>query len=81
MVDAALARRNTRQTPLVVTSANSRVISMCAHHREIHELFLSADLIHAESISLVFASRALRTTPLPERVATGDLFHDVAQLA
>jgi exopolysaccharide biosynthesis WecB/TagA/CpsF family protein len=44
-------------------------------------LFASADQILADGQPLVLASRWLCRTALPERVATTDLFHDVAGLA
>jgi len=78
MIDLALSRRGTDQAPHVVTSANGQVISMCARDARLRELFLSADLIHADGMPLVFASRLRCSMPLPERVATTDLFHDVA---
>ena len=81
MLDIALARRNSDRPAPVFTSANGQVLSMCADDAAIQRLFLAADLIHADGMPLVFASRLLCTTPLPERVATTDLFHDVARMA
>ena len=81
MVDTALSRRNTAQRPLVFTSANGQVLSMCARNGRIRDIFLGADLIHADGMPLVFVSRLLSKTPLPERTATTDLFHDVAVVA
>ena len=81
MIDVARKRRDTAQAPLVFTSANGQVLSMCARHSQTRELFLGADLIHADGMSLVFVSRLFHKTPLPQRVATTDLFHDVARLA
>jgi N-acetylglucosaminyldiphosphoundecaprenol N-acetyl-beta-D-mannosaminyltransferase len=81
MVDTALARRDAAQPPLVFTSANGQVLSMCASAPHIRDLFVSADLIHADGMPLVFVSRLFHRTPLPERVATTDLFHDVARVA
>jgi exopolysaccharide biosynthesis WecB/TagA/CpsF family protein len=81
MVDIALARRGAQSPPPIVTSANGQVISMCAAEPGMRSLFLQADLIHADGMPLVFASRFKFKTPLPERVATTDLFHDVAELA
>src|SRR6202040_1289735 len=78
MVDTALARRNTARRPLIFTSANGQVLSMCARDARIRDLFLDADLIHADGMPLVFVSRFLNKTPLPERVATTDLYHDTA---
>ena len=81
LVEAALARRGSGQRPLVVTSANGQVLSMCAIDAQVRSLFLDADLIHADGMPLVVASRLRSRTPLPERVATTDLFHDVARVA
>src|SRR5262249_42958386 len=47
---------------------------------QIAELFANSDLIAADGQPLVIASRLLGE-PLPERVATTDLFHDVAARA
>lgn len=78
MIEAALDRRNTPLPPLIITSANGQVLSLCARQPDIHKLFLQTDLIHADGMSLVFASRWLGPTPLPERICTTDFFHDVA---
>jgi N-acetylglucosaminyldiphosphoundecaprenol N-acetyl-beta-D-mannosaminyltransferase len=78
LVDLALARRGLGLAPSIITSANGQVISMCARDPAVRALFLSADLIHADGMPLVFASRVRGQSRLPERVATTDLFHDVA---
>jgi UDP-N-acetyl-D-mannosaminuronic acid transferase (WecB/TagA/CpsF family) len=56
-VDVALARRNPAQSPLIFTSANGQVLSMYARQAQTRELFLNADLIHADGMPLVFVSR------------------------
>jgi exopolysaccharide biosynthesis WecB/TagA/CpsF family protein len=81
MVDTALSRRNTARRPLVFTSANGQVLSMCARDAGIRDLFLDADLIHADGMPLVFVSRLFGNAPLPERAATTDLYHDTAIVA
>ena len=81
MIDAAASRRHFMKPALVFTSANGQVISMCASDEAVRKLFLAADLIHADGMPIVFASRILCRYPLPERVATTDLFHDVARQA
>ncbi len=81
LVDVALARRDTAQHPLIFTSANGQVLSMCASDARIRDLFLGTDLIHADGMPLVFFSRLFHKTPLPERAATTDLFHDTARVA
>ena len=80
MLNVAIARRGAGGPPPLVTSANGQVLSMCARDSVVRELFEAADLIHADGTPLVFASR-LRKVRLPERVATTDLFHDVAERA
>lgn len=80
IVDTALARRDRAQAPLIFTSANGQVLSLCASAPHIRDLFLAADLIHADGMPMVFASRLLARAPLPERVATTDFFHDAAAI-
>lgn len=80
MVEAAIARRNSAKPPLIVTSANGQVLSLCARQPAVRNLFLQSDLIHADGMSLVFASRLLSDAPLPERICTTDFFHDVARV-
>ena len=67
--------------PLYLTSSNGEVIARTAADDSIARLFLAADQIVADGQPLVIASRFLCREPLPERVATTDLFHDVARLA
>jgi N-acetylglucosaminyldiphosphoundecaprenol N-acetyl-beta-D-mannosaminyltransferase len=81
MLDAALHRRDSTLPPLIFSSANGQVLSMSARHFWIRELFLVADLIHADGMPLVFVSRLFHKPALPERVCTTDLFHDVARVA
>jgi N-acetylglucosaminyldiphosphoundecaprenol N-acetyl-beta-D-mannosaminyltransferase len=81
MIEVALKHRGTVQRPLVFTSANGQVLSLCARQPHMRDLFLEADLSHADGMPMVFVSHLFHKTPLPERVATTDLFHDVARLA
>ena len=81
MVESALARRGSGLPPLYMTSANGQVLSLCARDAPTRELFLAADAIHADGMPLVFASRLRCRAALPERVATTDLYHDVAREA
>ncbi|WP_082772973.1 MULTISPECIES: WecB/TagA/CpsF family glycosyltransferase [Methylobacterium] len=82
LVDLALARRGRHEPPAIVTSANGQVLSLCARDPEIRHLFETSDLIHADGAPLVFASYLREPARrLPERVATTDLFHDVAREA
>jgi N-acetylglucosaminyldiphosphoundecaprenol N-acetyl-beta-D-mannosaminyltransferase len=60
--------------PLYLTSANGEVLSRCATEPMTEQLFRLADLINADGQPLVTVSRLKSKTPLPERVATTDLF-------
>jgi exopolysaccharide biosynthesis WecB/TagA/CpsF family protein len=76
---ALMHRRGTR--PFYYTSANGEVIARVHADAEVAALFAGADQILADGQPLVMASRWLCRHPLPERVATTDLVHDVAELA
>ena len=67
--------------PLYLTSANGEVLARCSTEPMTERLFRSADLINADGQPLVTVSRFKSSTPLPERVATTDLFHTVARKA
>jgi exopolysaccharide biosynthesis WecB/TagA/CpsF family protein len=77
----AAAQRRRRDRPLYFTSANGEVIARVHSDSAVATLFRNADQILADGQPLVFASRWLCRQRLPERVATTDLFHDVARLA
>jgi exopolysaccharide biosynthesis WecB/TagA/CpsF family protein len=81
MIDVALRRRGQGLPPIIFSSANGQVLSMCARDAAIRDLFLDTDLIHADGMPLVFISRLLHRTPLPERVCTTDLFEDLCRIA
>lgn len=78
MIEAASTRRG---RPYFFTSINGEVIARSHMDASVAELFSTADQILADGQPLVLASRLLCRRPLPERVATTDLFHDVARLA
>ncbi len=67
--------------PLYLTSANGEVLARCSSEPTTERLFRAADLINADGQPLVTVSRLKSRTPLPERVATTDLFHVVARKA
>jgi N-acetylglucosaminyldiphosphoundecaprenol N-acetyl-beta-D-mannosaminyltransferase len=81
MVDEAVRRRRLWRYPAYLTSTNGEVTYRCAVDEFERALFLKADAIHADGMSHVFVSRFKCELPLPERVATTDLFHDVAREA
>jgi N-acetylglucosaminyldiphosphoundecaprenol N-acetyl-beta-D-mannosaminyltransferase len=75
----ARARRPKR--PKLVFAANGHAISLAAKDEQFRHLNEAADLIHADGQPIVFASRLLAPTPIPERSATTDFFHDAALAA
>ena len=80
MVDIVFPKRRVGR-PLFLTSANGEVLARCSTEPMTDRLFRAADLINADGQPLVTISRLNSRTPLPERVATTDLFHVVAQKA
>jgi len=80
MIDAVLPQRRTGR-PLFLTSANGEVLARCSTEPQTERLFRAADLINADGQPLVMVSRLKSRTPLPERVATTDLFHVMARKA
>jgi N-acetylglucosaminyldiphosphoundecaprenol N-acetyl-beta-D-mannosaminyltransferase len=76
-----LARTRRAAGPRFFTSANGEVLARVSRDAALRQLFLAADQIVADGQPLVTASRLLCCQPLPERVATTDLFDDVATLA
>lgn len=79
MVELSATRHATG--PLYFTSANGEVLARVSRDPALRALFTGADQIVADGQPLVTASRFLCHKALPERVATTDLFHDVAALA
>ncbi|MDI1266503.1 MAG: WecB/TagA/CpsF family glycosyltransferase [bacterium] len=80
MVDMVFPQRRVAR-PLYLTSANGEVLARCSTEPMTDRLFRAADLINADGQPLVTVSRFKSPMPLPERVATTDLFHVVARKA
>ena len=80
MIDMVFPERRIGR-PLYLTSANGEVLARCSTEPMTGRLFRAADLINADGQPLVTVSRFKSSTPLPERVATTDLFHVVARKA
>jgi exopolysaccharide biosynthesis WecB/TagA/CpsF family protein len=80
MLDLAHTRRRGSR-PLFFTSANGEVLARVARDPALADLFAVADQVVADGQPMVIASRLRCRNPLPERVATTDLFHDAARLA
>lgn len=77
----AAAERPRGERPLYFTSANGEVIARAAADPDFARLMLASDQIVADGQPMVIASRFWCCAALPERVATTDLFHDVAERA
>lgn len=80
LVDLAVTYRRSDR-PWISTSINGQVISEAARNDGLREAMLFADVISCDGQPLVMASEGVTGLALPERVATTDLFHDVADLA
>lgn len=80
-IDEARARRGKGQRPFYSTSANGQVLALCGKDSAFLALMQRADQIHADGTPMVLYSKLFSKTPLPERVATTDLVHDVAKAA
>ena len=80
MIEMAFPHRRIGR-PLYLTSANGEVLARCSTEPMTERLFRAADLINADGQPLVTVSRLKSRTPLPERVATTDLFDVVARKA
>ena len=80
MINMVFPRRQLPR-PLYLTSANGEMLARCSTEPMTDRLFRSADLINADGQPLVTVSRFKSSMPLPERVATTDLFHVVARKA
>jgi exopolysaccharide biosynthesis WecB/TagA/CpsF family protein len=80
MIDMVFPNRRIAR-PLYLTSANGEVLARCSTEPMTDRLFRAADLINADGQPLVTVSRFRSPIPLPERVATTDLFDVVARKA
>ncbi len=81
LVVAARARRSAALVPAYSTSANGNVLSLAARSVAFRSMLDAADVIDTDGQPIVAASRLLTRSPIPERCATTDFFHDVAEAA
>jgi len=66
--------------PRLVFSSNGQGVALAGRSPQFMRTMAAADIVHADGMSVVFASR--RTdAPLPERISTTDFFHDAARIA
>ena len=79
IVDCFAARKVTKELkPKLVFDINGHGLSMAQTDSKYRKALKEADYIHVDGQSLVLASNLLSQTPLIERIATTDFFHDAA---
>jgi N-acetylglucosaminyldiphosphoundecaprenol N-acetyl-beta-D-mannosaminyltransferase len=64
--------------PRLLFDLNGQGLAMSWWNPDYKKALAAADVIHADGQPLVIASRLLTRTPIAERSATTDMFHDVA---
>ena len=74
MVADCLDRRDRRLPPRLVFSSNGQGIAYAGSNPQFAAALDQADLVHADGMSVVLASKLLTDRPLPERVPTTDFF-------
>lgn len=79
--DVREARAGRLAQPRIVTSANGSVVATYNRDPAFRRLIDAADIVDADGMPLVFASRLLCREPLEERVATTDFLLDAAAAA
>ena len=67
--------------PLLVFSSNGQGIALKGSRPEYDAAMEAADLVHADGMSVVTASRLFTNQPIKERSCTTDLFHDIVKAA
>ena len=81
LVEDVEARRGRDLPPRLMSSANGNVIAQYHRDPTFRSHMNAMDAIDADGMPLVFASKLISPTPLPERVATTDFFHNAAAAA
>lgn len=79
--DVVAARAGSLDRPRFITSANGSVVAAYHSDRAFRAALDSADLIDADGMPLVLASRVFCRRPLSERTATTDFLLDAAGVA
>lgn len=69
-----------RWLPKLVFSSNGQGVALAGQNSQFMNIMSKAEIVHADGMSVVFASRMTRA-PLPERIPTTDFFHDAAKVA
>lgn len=76
-----IANRSAPALPVLMFSSNGQGIALAGSNPEYDDAMNAADVIHADGMPVVLASRLLTSTPIRERSCTTDLFHDIATVA
>lgn len=79
--DVAAARAGDLPLPKFVTSANGSVVAEYHANADLRQAMDTADIIDADGMPLVFASRLFCRTPLRQRTATTDFLIDASLAA
>lgn len=75
------SRATTPRRAKLVFSVNGQGIALTRTEPGYLALMREAEYLHADGQSVVTASRVITATPIPQRSATTDLFHDCAKIA
>lgn len=75
------SKRTPVTLPKLVFSSNGQGIALAGSDLDFGRIMNEADIIHADGQSVVIASKLLTRTPIRERCATTDFFHDAARAA
>ncbi|WP_413989300.1 WecB/TagA/CpsF family glycosyltransferase [Labrys okinawensis] len=81
MLRDCLAARSGASTQKLVFDVNGHALALAFWNRDFRRDLAAGDLVHADGQAIVAASRFLTSTPISERSATTDFFHDAAALA
>ncbi|RYG14109.1 MAG: glycosyltransferase [Burkholderiales bacterium] len=81
VADCELAASGALALPRIVMSSNGYFIARYHSDAAFRDLVASADIVDADGMPLVLASRMFCKPPLLERVATTDFVHDAAAAA
>jgi N-acetylglucosaminyldiphosphoundecaprenol N-acetyl-beta-D-mannosaminyltransferase len=81
VADCVATRKQPSKLPQLVFSSNGQGISLVGSDTVFAEAMAAANIIHADGMSVVIASRVLTRRPLPERIATTDFIHDASVAA
>jgi exopolysaccharide biosynthesis WecB/TagA/CpsF family protein len=79
--DCIATRQESAAPPKLVFSSNGQGISLAGTDATFAQAMSHADVVHADGMSVVIASRLLTKRPLPERICTTDFFHNAAAAA